>query len=67
MPGLFWGFPGSTASKKKKNYLQCRRPRLHPCVGKIYWRKDRLPIPVFLGFPGGSAGKESAHNVGTRV
>ena len=26
--------------------------------------RDRLPIPVFLGFPGGSAGKESACNVG---
>ena len=26
--------------------------------------KDRLPIPVFLGFPGGSDGKESACNVG---
>ena len=25
---------------------------------------DRLPIPVFLGFPGGSAGKETACNVG---
>ena len=24
----------------------------------------RLPSPVFLGFPGGSAGKESACNVG---
>ena len=24
------------------------------------WRRDRLPTPVFLGFPGGSAGKESA-------
>ena len=31
---------------------------------KIHWRRDRLPIPVFLGFPGGSAGKESACNVG---
>ena len=28
------------------------------------WRRDRLPIPVFLGFPGGSAGKESACNAG---
>ena len=28
-------------------------------VGKIHWRRDRLPTPVFLGFPGGSAGKES--------
>ena len=27
-------------------------------------RRDRLPTPVFLGFPGGSAGKESACNVG---
>ena len=26
--------------------------------------KDRLPTPVFLGFPCGSAGKESAHNAG---
>ena len=24
------------------------------------WRRDRLPTPVFLGFPCGSAGKESA-------
>ena len=24
------------------------------------WRRDRLPTPVFLGFPGGSNGKESA-------
>ena len=28
------------------------------------WRRDRLPTPVFLGFPGGSAGKESAWSVG---
>ena len=27
-----------------------------------HWRKDRLPTPVFLGFPYGSAGKESACN-----
>ena len=27
-------------------------------------RRDRLPTPVFLGFPCGSAGKESACNVG---
>ena len=29
-------------------------------VRKIHWRRDRLPTPVFLGFPGGSVGKESA-------
>ena len=27
-------------------------------------RRDRLPIPVFLGFPCGSDGKESTCNVG---
>jgi len=29
-------------------------------VRKIPWRRDRLPTTVFLGFPCGSAGKESA-------
>ena len=31
---------------------------------KIPWRRDGLSTPVFLGFPGGSAGKESTCNVG---
>ena len=33
-------------------------------VGKIYWRRDRLPTPVFLGFPYGSAVKEFTCNAG---
>ena len=33
----------------------------------ICWRKDRLSTPVFLGVPGGSAGKESACNSGDLV
>ena len=33
-------------------------------VGKIPWRRDRLPTPVFLDFPCGSAGKESTHDMG---
>ena len=33
-------------------------------VGKFPWRSGRLPTPVFLGFPGGSDGKESACNAG---
>ena len=33
-------------------------------VRKIRWRRDRLPTPVFLSFPCGSAGKESACNAG---
>ena len=39
----------------------------HPddsCVRKIPWRRDRLPTPVFLGFPCSSAGRESAGNAG---
>ena len=31
---------------------------------KIPWKKDRLPTPVFLGFPGCSDDKESACNAG---
>ena len=45
--------------------MQCRRPRLDSWVRKIPWRRDRLPTPVSLGFPDGSAGKESACNVET--
>ena len=39
-------------------------PSLIPGSGRFPWRRDRLPTPVFLDFPGGSAGKESACNVG---
>ena len=39
-------------------------PWFDPWVRKVPWRRDRLPTPVFLGFPGGSAGKESACNAG---
>ena len=31
---------------------------------KMHWRRDRLPTPVFLDFPAGSAGEESVCNVG---
>ena len=44
--------------------LQCRRPWFDSWVRKIPWRRDRLPTPVFLGFPGSSVGKESTCNVG---
>ena len=53
----------SLVARLVKN-LQCRRRRFASWFGKIPWRKDRLPIPVFLGFPGGSHGKESTCNVG---
>ena len=44
--------------------LVSRRRRFNYWVGKIHWRRDSLPTPVFLGFLGGSAGKESTHNAG---
>ena len=33
-------------------------------MGKIPWRRDRLPTAIFLGFPDSSVGKESAYNAG---
>ena len=39
-----------------------RRPWFNSWVGKISWRRDRLPSQVFLGFPCGSTGKESICN-----
>ena len=44
----------------------CRqlRPWFNSWVRKIFWRRDRLPTPVFLGFPCSSAGKESTCNAG---
>ena len=42
-----------------------RRPHFDSWIGKIIWRRDRLPIPVFLGFLCGSAErKESTCNAG---
>jgi len=34
----------------KKIRLQCRRPPFDSWVGKIRWRRNRLPISVLLGF-----------------
>ena len=39
-------------------------PLQYSWAEKIPWRRDMLPTPVFLGFPCGSAGKESTSNVG---
>ena len=35
-----------------------------PGLGRSTGVGDRLPTPVFLGFPHGSASKESAYNAG---
>ena len=39
--------------------LHCSRPWFDSWGRKIPWRRDKLPTPVFLSFPCGSAGKES--------
>ena len=41
--------------------------RKETLVGKIPWRREWLPTPVFLGFPCGSAGKGSSCSVGDLV
>ena len=56
------GFPDSLVDKRI--CLQFKRPRFDSWVGKMCWRRDMLPTLVFLGFPCGSAGKESAYNAG---
>ena len=57
---MFLGFP---VAQLVKNLPAIVRPGLDPWVGRIPWRRERLPTPMFLGFPCGSAGKESACNV----
>ena len=47
-----------------KNPPTMHETGFHPWVAKTPWRRDRLPTPVFLGFPGDSASKESVCNVG---
>ena len=54
----------SLVAQLVKNPPKCSRLRFNSWVGKICWRRDRLPTPVFLDFPGGLAHKESTCNVG---
>ena len=39
------GFPDSSVCKRI--FLQCRRSQFNSWVGKIPWRSERLPTPVF--------------------
>ena len=58
-----WDFPDSSVGKE----YTCKAgdPTWFDLwVRKIHWRRDGLPTPGFLGFSGGSAGKESACNAG---
>ena len=56
-----FGLPDSSAGEESP----ATQETLARFLGReICWRRDRLPTPVFLGFPYGSAGKESACNAG---
>ena len=60
---VFLGFPGSSAGEESA----CNAGdtgSIPGWVGKVPWKRNRLPTPVFWGFPGGSDGKESACNAG---
>ena len=55
---------GSLIAQLVKNLPVMQETPVQFLVGKIPSRRDRLPTPVVLGFTCGSAGKESACNVG---
>ena len=50
----------SLVAQLVKNPLEIQETPFDFWVGKIPWRRYRLPIPVFMSFPGGSDGKESS-------
>ena len=54
----------SLVTQLVKSLPVMQETRLDSWVGKIPWRRDRPPTPVFLGFPGDLDGKESACNAG---
>ena len=58
------GFPGSSAGKESP---AMQETQFDSWVGKIPWRRDRLPILIFMGFPGDSDGKESTCSAGDWV
>ena len=58
---LFWAF---LVAQLVKNPPAKQETLVQFLGRKIPLRRDRLPTPVFLGFPGGSDSKESPCNVG---
>ena len=55
-----WLYGGSLVAQTVKNLPVIRRPGFDPWVGKIPWRREWLPTPVFL--PGESVGQRSLVN-----
>ena len=65
-PGEGIGYPHQMA-QMVKNLPAVWETWFDSWVRKIPWRRDRLSTSVFLGFPDGSDGKESACNAGDLV
>ena len=57
---LIWA---SQVAQLVKNLPAMLETPFNSWVRKFPWRRDRLPTPVFLDFPGDSTGKESSCNV----
>ena len=55
---------GSLIAQLVKNPLGMRKTPVQFLGQEDPWRRDKLLTPMFLGFPGGSAGKEFTCNVG---
>ena len=51
---------GPLVAQLVKNLLAIQETLFYSWVRKLPWRRNRLSTPVFLGFPGGSDGKELA-------
>ena len=61
---LSFRFQASLIAQLVKNPPAMQETPFDSWVGKIRWKRDRLPSLVFLSFLCGSAGKESARNSG---
>ena len=59
--GSPWGFPDSSADKDSA--CNAVVDPVQFLGQEEHWKRERLPTPVFSGFPCGSAGKESTSNV----
>ena len=57
------GFPDSSVGQESP---AMQETPVDSFVRRIHWRRDRLPAPVFLGFPCGSAGKKNKKQKPTR-
>ena len=44
-------YRASLIAQLVKNPPAMQETPFNSWVGKIFWRRDRLPTPVFLGFP----------------